>query len=315
MTADFTVMSMSGVYEGQEFCLGANANFLDMTDIPGTNCYCDEGAKIEIKRRLEESNAYETPVHFLDSGNYHYLSLFYLERIEEDFDLLLLDNHPDMQAPSFGEVTSCGGWAREALYRLPHLKKLYLYGIEDILLRQIAQEEPVDPRVVLLRSWQAVNDNGNSINDNGNSIKEGAQAPGDFDARRDPWKLVVEEDVRERLKADSKVESCRQAKEENSGRQREKERKRPDGKQEGRPLYISLDKDVLRLGDAFCNWSQGVTSIGEIEELLAFCYASRRLLGLDICGEISVLEQSLGDDIGAQARNDALNAKLAELCS
>lgn len=301
-------MSMSGVYEGQEFCLGANANFLDMTDIPGTNCYCDEGAKIEIKRRLEESNAYETPVHFLDSGNYHYLSLFYLERIEEDFELLLLDNHPDMQAPSFGEVTSCGGWVREALCRLPHLKKLYLYGIEDILLREIAQEEPVDPRVVLLRSWQAVNDDGNPI-------KEGAQAPGDFDARRDPWKLVVEEDVREQLKATPKAESCRQAEGENSGRQREKEKKRPDGKQEGRPLYISLDKDVLRLGDAFCNWSQGVMSMGELEKLLTFCYASRRLLGLDICGEISVLEQSLGDDIGAQARNDALNAKLAELCS
>lgn len=301
-------MSMSGVYEGQEFCLGANANFLDMTDIPGTNCYCDEGAKIEIKRRLEESNAYETPVHFLDSGNYHYLSLFYLERIEEDFELLLLDNHPDMQAPSFGEVTSCGGWVREALCRLPHLKKLYLYGIEDILLREIAQEEPVDPHVVLLRSWQAVSDNGNSI-------KEGAQAPGDFDARRDPWKLVVEEDVREQLKANPKAESCRQAEGENSGRQRGKEKKRPDGKQEGRPLYISLDKDVLRLGDAFCNWSQGVMSMGELEKLLTFCYASRRLLGLDICGEISVLEQSLGGDIGAQARNDALNAKLAELCS
>ena len=55
--------------------------------------------------------------------------------------------------------------------------------------------------------------------------------------------------------------------------------------------------------------------MGELEKLLTFCYASRRLLGLDICGEISVLEQSLGDDIGAQARNDALNAKLAELCS
>ena len=127
--------------------------------------------------------------------------------------------------------------------------------------------------------------------------------------------MVVEEDVREQLKANPKAESCRQAEGENSGRQRGKEKKRPDGKQEGRPLYISLDKDVLRLGDAFCNWSQGVMSMGELEKLLTFCYASRRLLGLDICGEISVLEQSLGDDIGAQARNDALNAKLAELCS
>lgn len=301
MPADYTVMNMSGIYESQDFYLGANVNFLDMTDIAGTNCYCDEKAKGEIRRRLAASEAYQTPVHFLDSGNYHYLSLFYLEEIEEDFELLLLDNHPDLQAPSFGEVTSCGGWVREALCRLPRLRRVYVYGIEDILLREIAQKEPIDPRIILLRSWQA-------LDDEGKPQKESTESPGNFDARRDSWQLVVEEDARGYLAADPEGGTGRQ----DSGEKKEREKNRSGRKQSPLPLYISLDKDLLCPGDAFCNWSQGVTRTAEVEELLDFCYANRRVLGLDICGEISVLEQSLGDDIGAQTRNNELNAKLVK---
>lgn len=293
MAADCTVMNMSGIYESQDFYPETGTCFLDMTDIPGTNCYCDEEAKEEIRRRLEESGALRTQVHFLDSGNYHYLSLFFLEKIQVDFELLLLDNHPDMQSPSFGAITSCGGWVKEALDRLPHLKRVFLYGVEDPLLRECEREEPLDPRITVLRSWRRLG--GGEA-----SIEEYRDAPGDFDARRDPWEWVEYRDAEKILGSpyvtDPSEASCLR-------------------EDRALPIYISLDKDLLRPGEAFCNWSQGVTSAEELFGLLRACDAKREILGLDICGEISVLEQGLGDDIGAQSVNNALNRELTRALS
>ena len=45
-------------------------------------------------------------IHFLDSGNYHYVSKIWMEKIEEEFELLVLDHHTDMQPPMFGDILS-----------------------------------------------------------------------------------------------------------------------------------------------------------------------------------------------------------------
>jgi arginase family enzyme len=107
-------------------------------DIPGTNGYCDEEAKEELRQRLSEFS-YEG-IHFLDSGDYHYLSLLWMEKIQQPFSLVVFDHHPDMQAPSFGEITSCGGWVREALEKLPYLQQVYLVGTDARLVHEVMQQ-------------------------------------------------------------------------------------------------------------------------------------------------------------------------------
>lgn len=40
-------------------------------------------------------------IHFIDSGNYHYMTRLWLTRMDQPFCLLVYDNHTDMQPPGF----------------------------------------------------------------------------------------------------------------------------------------------------------------------------------------------------------------------
>lgn len=73
----------------------------------------------------------EPKLTFIGSGNYHYVSLFLTERIQEDFTLVLFDNHSDAKVPMFEELLSCGGWVRNAILKEPHLKQIILVGINE----------------------------------------------------------------------------------------------------------------------------------------------------------------------------------------
>ncbi|MCX5976969.1 MAG: hypothetical protein NTV33_09130 [Coprothermobacterota bacterium] len=64
---------------------------------------------------------------FLGSGDFHFLSLFLLEKVEQPFVLLLLDHHSDAQESAFGPLLSCGGWLRWAV-ELPLLVEARLWG-------------------------------------------------------------------------------------------------------------------------------------------------------------------------------------------
>ncbi|MCR4798064.1 MAG: arginase family protein [Lachnospiraceae bacterium] len=123
-------MNMSGVYDGNE-------GVLDCRDITGTNCYCDDAAAEEIRKRIQ-TLPYEG-VHFLDSGNYHYLSYFWMEKIDVDFALVLLDHHTDMQPPGFGDILSCGGWIFNARRNLKHLKRVYLVDVAEHLVKELGE--------------------------------------------------------------------------------------------------------------------------------------------------------------------------------
>ena len=128
------VMHMSGAYTPQNF-YGENDILVDCRDISGTKCYCDEMAKNLLRERVAKLS-YDD-IHFLDSGNYHYLSLLWLEKLCQPFSLVLFDHHPDMQPPSFGDITSCGGWVKEALDRNPNLKHVYMVGVNPTLMEEL----------------------------------------------------------------------------------------------------------------------------------------------------------------------------------
>lgn len=97
---------------------------LDLRHLEGTHCYCDGSASDAIRAALSPFGPEGR--HWIDTGDYHYLSLFWMEKVSEPFDLLLLDNHPDDQAPVFGEeILSCGSWVRKAQGSLPLLRQVY----------------------------------------------------------------------------------------------------------------------------------------------------------------------------------------------
>ena len=47
-------------------------------------------------------------IHFIDNGNYHYLTKLWIEKIDEPFILVVFDHHSDMQKPLYQDFLSCG---------------------------------------------------------------------------------------------------------------------------------------------------------------------------------------------------------------
>ena len=126
MTDRIVLMNFTGIYEEQQFHREKAPVWLELKKLSGCSCYCDQEAAETLRAQIKKLPA--DGIHFLDSGNYHYMSLLWLEKVETPFRLILFDNHTDMQPPAFGGLLSCGGWAAEALENLPFLKELILVG-------------------------------------------------------------------------------------------------------------------------------------------------------------------------------------------
>ncbi len=150
---------MSKVYESEDFYKPFlnNGEFIDCSDISGINCYADDIAKRTLKMRL--LNVPLNSIHFIDSGNFHYLSYLFLSKIEEDFELVLFDKHPDCKEPMFEEFLSCGGWVREAVFNLPHLKKVYMIGIDEDLYYELDDLYEHKDRVEVISSYDLFMEN------------------------------------------------------------------------------------------------------------------------------------------------------------
>ena len=85
----------------------------DFSCLEGTCCYCSQEAARQIRQALGSLPLHAA--HFLGTGDCHYVSLFWLERLREPFALVLFDNHPDDQPCAFGsDILSCGSWVADA---------------------------------------------------------------------------------------------------------------------------------------------------------------------------------------------------------
>lgn len=120
------VLNFSNTYSKKVANSLEDMDWIDCSDISGTNMYCTDDAADEIKRRLEEYSP--KGVHFIDSGNYHYMTEFFVEKLDCKFSLVLFDYHNDMQVPMLHSFTSCGDWAREVLEKNDNLEQLILIG-------------------------------------------------------------------------------------------------------------------------------------------------------------------------------------------
>ena len=131
------IIDLSGTYgdEGLGRHL-SDAETVDLSSVEGTNCYCDGAAAATIHSAV--AGLPVSALHWIDTGDYHYMTRFWLEKAaaelgEEPFALVLFDHHPDMQEPAFGNVLSCGGWARDAFTGIPGLTQVLMVGINPDL--------------------------------------------------------------------------------------------------------------------------------------------------------------------------------------
>lgn len=127
------VMNFSGIYTEEEF--EEETSWLDVSHIHGTNCYCDGEAFGELLGCIDGYPA--GGIHFIDSGNYHYMSRIWLEKVDEPVTLVVFDNHTDMQPPAFEGILSCGGWIEAAFTQLDGVREVILIGPDEAAFSQV----------------------------------------------------------------------------------------------------------------------------------------------------------------------------------
>ena len=156
-----TIQDFTGVYAEQPFMQrlrqastapDSEIRWFDCTRIEGTDCYCDDEAQAILREQIEfcktpalrqaqGPSSISTPgIHFFDNGNYHYMSKLWTDTVQEPFDLVVFDHHPDMQPPRFEGILSCGGWIKEVLEHNRFVQNVVVIGVADHLIEEIQQD-------------------------------------------------------------------------------------------------------------------------------------------------------------------------------
>ncbi len=247
--------------------------------------------------RLTGSEREDRPfLNFVGSGDFHHVSLALLRRLPRPCNLLVLDNHPDwMRGVPF---LHCGTWLYHAA-QLPAVRRIFHVGGDvdfDNAYRWLAPWP-------MLRSGHIV------------------VAPARRGFAGQGWAHVVHQPLRRR----SEEPSRREAVEDWLAPFR--------AELAARPLYVSLDKDVLVSAEASVNWDSGHLTMREVLDVLqAFRDAANgEFAGMDVVGDWSPVRlnglprrvlhwtehprQAIDPD-EATRRNETLNLLLLErLCS
>jgi len=118
-----TILHLSALFT-EESWAPEGALSLDLRSLRGTNCYCSPEAAEALRAAIAELPS--GGINWIDTGDYHYLTKFFLERIAEPFVLALFDNHPDDQDGAFDNgLLSCGNWVKAARSELGMMKGDY----------------------------------------------------------------------------------------------------------------------------------------------------------------------------------------------
>lgn len=141
-TKEFFI-NFSGLYS--DFPTDISGSFaIDLISVDGTNCYCSEEASDAIRKALSEVPS--EALHWIDTGDYHYASLFFLEKIRTPYTLFLFDHHPDDQDSAFGtEILSCGNWVARAR-QLPN-------QTDDFLINRFPDEQMLRSQAEIYGLW------------------------------------------------------------------------------------------------------------------------------------------------------------------
>ena len=129
------IMNFTGVYDYEAFARNNKFIWLDCRHLYGTDGYCDREGALALKGTIADYPA--EGVHFIDSGNYHYLTKFWTDKLETPFSLIVFDHHPDMQPPLFDNILSCGSWVKDILDHNNNCKKVIIVGASDKLIQAV----------------------------------------------------------------------------------------------------------------------------------------------------------------------------------
>lgn len=242
------LMNFTHVYEQETFYLQQPHVWIDCSDLSGVTGYCDAQAMLQIRNRMAAYRPYG--VHFIDSGNFHYVSRFWVEKIQRDFVLVLFDNHTDMQPSRFGHIMSCGSWVRDVLDTNPRIRKVVILGAANACLENLEKElmgKAEYTRRLVAFSHDAL-------------------------GQKSSWHELADEHHR-------------------------------------LPVYISIDKDVLRPEDDVTDWNQGDMPLTVLKKFLNLLITHHEIIGIDICGECSKL---CGKGLVAVRMNDSVNEQLLQ---
>lgn len=141
--------NFTGVYEKQDFYKDYPHKLFDDKALCGVRGYMDDKARKYLLEEIKERSKL-TSIHLLDSGNYHHLSRVYLDLIKEPYNLVVYDNHTDMQFSAFGNILSCGSWIADAYETLHNLNKIIVVGANSSYIEECAFNK--DKRVVFTDS-------------------------------------------------------------------------------------------------------------------------------------------------------------------
>ena len=323
------VQDFSGVYREQPFMQGLRDSarrleqgaklegdeqirWLDCTQIAGTDCYCDDEAVAEINKLIDESlccgcgTDFATPpaIHFFDNGNYHYMSKLWTDRVQEPFDLVVFDHHPDMQPPRFGDILSCGGWVKKVLEENKFVQNVVIIGVADHLVEELQEDiaslgDRASSLVIVKESELANIDDRRKTRDE--RTASGLQTIDESRKTRDDREKV---DSR-KLEVDSLNNGVSRGIDAESAKSHFIRLKPRTSN-----LYLSIDKDVLSPADAATNWDQGSLTFETMTAIISELARNRKILGVDICGERAQEFKPIENGAQTAQEADELNNKL-----
>ncbi len=128
------ILDFTHVYRDEDIKDIDRFRYIDCSDIQETDMYCSKNAYEKIWGRIEPYGI--QGIHYIDSGNYHYITKIITDHITEPFGLVMYDHHTDMQIPMVPEMMSCGDWAGQALSQNKNLRQLVIVGPPESDIKQ-----------------------------------------------------------------------------------------------------------------------------------------------------------------------------------
>lgn len=128
------ILDFTHVYRDEDIKDIDRFRYIDCSDIQETDMYCSKNAYEKIWGRIEPYGI--QGIHYIDSGNYHYITKIITDHITEPFGLVMYDHHTDMQIPMVPEMMSCGDWAGQTLIQNENLRQLVVVGPPELDIEQ-----------------------------------------------------------------------------------------------------------------------------------------------------------------------------------
>ncbi len=129
------ILNFNQCYKNQNFYRRTEYEYIDFSSLSSANGYCSPKTLELIKRKLREKDRFQ--IHFIGTGNYHYMTYLFLERIREPFSLVLFDHHTDILPPLCPELLSCGCWVKRVLDENKYIKEVLILGAKQELIDAI----------------------------------------------------------------------------------------------------------------------------------------------------------------------------------